>query len=267
MNNLIRCCPEQLPSNNREKEVFMMTIEEESEVLSIPDEHYQEIIKTLQPTLTEGLTQYLRPYQSIEFTSAGIQYDGQHCTWYYIEHISAQLSQKFGCHALPRDWKGPSAQCWCGDKLYSPCDDCSKCHSDLRLWITIKNCSIEEIAKSYWPTIFSDEEINMDETESFSDLWEYWENDNTPFVTEESANQYLLDDFDLGQEIDAASAMEEDIPMIEEVPLSSYLETQPWWLPPLETPTPLMYQEHNNFSECYLYSMVWWKVVNPTTYY
>jgi len=94
-------------------------------------------------------------------------------------------------------------------------------------------------------------------------------------MTDEAANQYLLEDFDNfnfeevpndPSTIDWESSIAEGS-VIEEIPLSSYLVAQPWWLPPLETPTPLMYIESDNFSEYYLCNTVWWRVVNPTTYY
>ncbi|CAG8727535.1 20289_t:CDS:2 [Racocetra persica] len=64
LRELVRCCPEQLPtsknSDNKE-EVYMLTTieEEETETFSIPNEHYEDMLNTLQLTLTEGLTQYL----------------------------------------------------------------------------------------------------------------------------------------------------------------------------------------------------------------
>jgi len=270
LRELVRCCPEQLPtskSSDNEEEVYMLTTieEEETETFSIPNEHYEDMLNTLQPTLTEELTQYLRPYQNVEFTPEGIHYEGQNCTWYYIEHISARLSQKFNRRAWPRDWKGPAAQCWCGDKLYSHCDECPKCHSDLRLWMTIKSYPIEEIAKCYWPTPDTGEEDDQDNFDQDFELPEFIEDNVTPFMTDKAANQYLLEDFDNfnfeevpndPSTIDWESSIAKRS-VIEEIPLSSYLVAQSWWLPPLKPPTLLMYIENNNFSEYYLCNMVW----------
>ncbi|CAG8787467.1 1162_t:CDS:2, partial [Dentiscutata erythropus] len=64
----------------------------------------------------------------------------------------AQLSQKNSSKYWPRDWRDPTAQCWCDDKLYSPSDDCIKCKCDLRLWTTIKSCPPDKIIKYYWST-------------------------------------------------------------------------------------------------------------------
>ena len=125
------CCPENLPSqyyepfeNSEEEEVFMIIDKYEpptNPLTLINPNHYQDIIITLEPTLSEHYN--LTPYQDIEFTSNGIHYNRMYCTWYYIKYISQRLTQNFGRHAWTRDWKGPAAQCWCGDKLYSPSDE------------------------------------------------------------------------------------------------------------------------------------------------
>ncbi|CAG8630647.1 13793_t:CDS:2 [Dentiscutata erythropus] len=60
-----------------------------------PDEEVlQEVIRTLSPNPPPATLGGIYLYQQIEFTPNGIRFEGQMYTWYYVEHISAQLSQK-----------------------------------------------------------------------------------------------------------------------------------------------------------------------------
>jgi hypothetical protein len=207
----------------------------------------------------------------VEFSQEGIQYGGMQCTWFYIEHISTQLSQKANRRDWPKDWKGPLAQCWCGDKLYSPSDECPKCHIDLWLWHTIKQCSLEEIAKCYWPTPDDENHDTWDDLIEEADQTQPEMNliDDTPienpFTRPESDNQYLLSDYDPNEEMDTFSNVEFDDS--DEFNIEIILVNEPWWFFPLETPSPEYYLEFNNYSEHYLCNVVWWRVVNPTYYY
>ena len=266
---IARCFSEQISisriEDEEEVEIFHLTAMKEVEETSTYIQttmnlfNYQDIIETLAPTLAEHYTTFLQPYPDVIFSQEGIQYGGMHCTWYYIEHISTRLSQKFNRRAWPRDWKGPAAQCWCGDKLYSPSDECTKCHIDLRLWHTIKQYPLEEIAKCYWSTPNKDEN-----NDTWEDLME--ETDQTQpevnlindipmenlFREPESSNQYLLSDYDPDEENDTFSNIEFDDPNIEIT-----LMIQPWWIPPLETPSPEHLLEFDNYSEYYLCNIVW----------
>ena len=82
-----------------------------------------------------------------------------------------------------------------------------------------------------------------------------------------SINEYLLSDYDPNKEIDIFNMDIDNYSNIEEISLGQYLSTHPWWLPPLQTPSAEYLLEFNNYSEHYLCNVVWWKVVNPTTYY
>src|ERR1043165_245562 len=228
------------------------------------------MIETLAPTLDEHYTTSLRPYPDVIFSQEGIQYGGMHCTWYYIEHISTRLSQKFNRRAWPRDWKGPAAQCWCGDKLYSPSDECSKCHVDLRLWHTVKQYPLEEIAKCYWTTPDENDdtwEDLMEETEPTqpeTNLIDDTPMEN-PFREPESGDQYLLSDYDPDEDIDTFSNIEFD--NFNESNIELTLTIQPWWMSPLETPSSEHLLEFNNYSEYYLCNVVWWRIIDTTYYY
>ncbi|CAG8472197.1 12777_t:CDS:2 [Dentiscutata erythropus] len=95
-----------------------------------PQKKYQEVRKLLKPNPPEHTLLGLYPYERVKFTPTGIRYDDQYCTWYYIKHISARLGKKTKGKHWEYDWKGPNAQFWCSDKLYSPEDDCTKSTPD-----------------------------------------------------------------------------------------------------------------------------------------
>jgi len=111
------------------------------------------------------------------FSSEGIRYNNQFCTWYYIEYISERFRTKHSGKSLTRDGKGPTAQCWCGNKLYSPCDECSLCHTELRLWVTIKSYPIGEIVKSYWPIPGEKEDMVLSEESVVFNNWCHYTDD------------------------------------------------------------------------------------------
>ena len=76
-----------------------------------------------------------------------------------------------------------------------------------------------------------------------------------PFRELESSNQYLLSDYDPDKENDTFSNIEFDDPNDPNVELT--LMIQPWWIPPLETPSPEHLLEFDNYSEYYLCNIVW----------
>jgi len=145
-------------------------IEKETEMhKGVQTEQDLKIVKqTLHDKLSPSLLNSMRPYERMTFSPDGIEYDNQFCTWYYIEHISKWFGIKDKNKGLARDWKGPCAQCWCGNNLYSPCDECPTCYIELRLWATIKQYSVEEVGQCYWSTPDDDYEEDPTLPEPYS---------------------------------------------------------------------------------------------------
>ncbi|CAG8557222.1 21655_t:CDS:1 [Dentiscutata erythropus] len=214
-------------------------------------ENRREVIKkTLSYNLPRGLTEYLHPYEDVKFTQKGIYYNQQHCIWYYIEHISNRLKQKTKKKHLTRNWKGPTAQCWCDNKLYSPSDECSKCYSDLKLWITLKKYSIDKIAKCYWAT--SDDE----------ELENYYHKNNYIWSDDESMSNFTCNTFNL---IDDSLIEQWESESVSENLLLDFTDEEregntipfptedlnnfSWWLELLEKLSKHYYKKFNNFSK------------------
>ena len=100
------------------------------------------------------------------FSPNGIFYDRQSCTWYYLEYISNRFNNdNTKGKELARDWKGPCAQYWCRTKMYSPCDECSLCYTQLRLWKSIKQYPSEIVGQSYWSIPDNEQWDEINETE------------------------------------------------------------------------------------------------------
>ncbi|CAG8750431.1 3099_t:CDS:2, partial [Dentiscutata erythropus] len=174
-----------------------------------PQRKYKEIRNILKPNPPECALYGIYSYEQVEFTPMGIRYDDQYCTWYYIEHISNRLGAK------------------------TKEDDCIKCKCDLRLWITIKNYPIQEVAKSYWttPDTEDDEETTADFSKSNLGL------------------NYIVDEY-----LDKTPIRLENLVVQNTGPLEEE---------PLKTPSKRYYEEFNNYKDTYLCNLAWWEVPNP----
>ncbi|CAG8755417.1 18322_t:CDS:1, partial [Dentiscutata erythropus] len=149
----------------------------------------------------------------------------------------------------------PNTQSWCSDKLYSPEDDCAKCKSDLKMWITIKAYPISEVSKCYW---------------------------SMPNIKEEIAHMWnALSEAETVRRVDAPYAKSNQSKNSASDPRSDekrnrlkrrinhsfnpeLILSHPWWLLVLETPIPRYKEEFNNFSRAYLCNAIWWEITNPT---
>src|SRR6185312_1966321 len=162
------------------------------------------------------------------------------------EHISKRFSGKDKGKGLTRDWKGPCAQCWCGNKLYSPCDECPTCYVELRLWATIKRYPIETIEPCYWSTPSDDfEEIpNFPEPCPYESLplEPLFGQQSDPLIIQPTITNIQVNYF----------VIQSDYNLI----------NTPWWLPLLEIPSQQLLDEYNNFSPTYLCNSVWWTTPN-----
>ncbi|CAG8783297.1 4831_t:CDS:2, partial [Dentiscutata erythropus] len=148
---------------------------------------------------------------------------------HYLKLYEKGLNKKDKGKEYFRDYKELTAQCWCGNYLYSPSDKCINCYLDLKLWITIKSYIIKEVAKSYWHT-----PDKKDESEAF----------NTHF----SNNASLIND----TEIDPADVCLKYKMYL----LLDYKADNK--LPVLETPLALYTKEFSNFFTKYLSNSAWW---------
>ncbi|CAG8539325.1 15223_t:CDS:2, partial [Dentiscutata heterogama] len=248
-----------------------------------PDSRIQRLANMLKPSLPSFAYQITKPYTRLEVLANGFKCDdGPLFNWNYIFTLGRKFRTIKGKNKYPLSWTGPNTQCWCRNKAslrelvrYCPEQLPASKNSDNEEEVFMLTTIEEEPESFSLSTKHYEDMLNTLQPTLNLELPESTEDNITPFITTEAANQYLFEDFnnfDFDEVFNDPSTINWESStaegsVIEEISLSSYLITQPWWLPPLETPTPLMYIENNNFSEYYLCNMVWWRVVNPTTYY
>ncbi|PKY59154.1 hypothetical protein RhiirA4_481663, partial [Rhizophagus irregularis] len=79
------------------------------------------------------------PKENFVLTKEGVGLDESFYHWDYFSRLDEQFKRK-----APRkttwdyDWKGLSARCWCGNRLYSPSDECPQCLRELTNYITVQ---------------------------------------------------------------------------------------------------------------------------------
>src|SRR5579864_1624979 len=88
------------------------------------------------------------PKENIIIVNDGVYLDDSYYTWDYFR----RLNEQFGRQPTKKarwvyDWKGPSARCWCNERLYSPSDSCYQCQGDLVNYITLKQIPPEIVGE------------------------------------------------------------------------------------------------------------------------
>ncbi|CAB4392219.1 unnamed protein product [Rhizophagus irregularis] len=74
----------------------------------------------------EVVTAGIYPKENFVLSKDGVYLDKSFYLWTYFARLNEQFQRKPPKRATwTYDWKGPTARCWCGDRLFSPSDSCS----------------------------------------------------------------------------------------------------------------------------------------------
>ncbi|CAB4493204.1 unnamed protein product [Rhizophagus irregularis] len=88
------------------------------------------------------------PKENFVLTKGGVYLDKSFYLWTYFARLNEQFQRKPPKRATwTYDWKGPTARCWCGDRLVSPSDSCSRCYEELTNYITVQRLSPRIVAE------------------------------------------------------------------------------------------------------------------------
>ncbi|CAG8767528.1 9164_t:CDS:1, partial [Ambispora leptoticha] len=159
---------EDYTDNENIVEVFMAGSYQQSESGIIDIEISNIVESMLKYSPPPCVQRYLKPYINIRFTPEGIYYENLMSMWYHLEYITSKFNKKDKKKGYLHDYKGPSAQCWCGNNLHFPEDEYIACYLDLKLWITVKSYPIEEVARSYLSTPCDEDEWVTEKSETVS---------------------------------------------------------------------------------------------------
>lgn len=100
-----------------------------------------EIEPPLQLTCTfpEVTLQGIYPRQDVVLINEGVYIGDMFHTWNYFRRLEERYKLRTPSKASwVFDWKGPSARCWCQERLYSPSHSCGMCQSDLINYVTLQ---------------------------------------------------------------------------------------------------------------------------------
>ncbi|CAB4373962.1 unnamed protein product [Rhizophagus irregularis] len=104
------------------------------------------------------------PKENFMLIKGGVSLDESFYHWDYFSRLDKQFKRKAPRKATwDYDWKGPSARCWCGNRLYSPSDECSQCLRELTNYITVQRLP---------PSIITEMSSKADIHTDIDDLWE-----------------------------------------------------------------------------------------------
>ncbi|CAB4491136.1 unnamed protein product [Rhizophagus irregularis] len=88
------------------------------------------------------------PKENFVLTKGGVYLDKSFYLWTYFARLNEQFQRKPPKRATwTYDWKGPTARCWCGDRLVSPSNSCSRCYEELTNYITVQRLSPRIVAE------------------------------------------------------------------------------------------------------------------------
>ncbi|PKB95430.1 hypothetical protein RhiirA5_386023, partial [Rhizophagus irregularis] len=88
------------------------------------------------------------PKENFILTNEGVYLDESFYQWTYFSRLDEQFRKKPPKRASwVYDWKGPTARCWCGERLYSSSNSCSRCYGEITNFITIRNLPQQIVAE------------------------------------------------------------------------------------------------------------------------
>lgn len=85
------------------------------------------------------ITEGIGLHKNVVCVNEGVYLGRNFYHWSFFESLNERFSTKPPPKATwVYDWKGPKSRCWCDEPLYSPSNQCSRCYSDLRDYLSIK---------------------------------------------------------------------------------------------------------------------------------